>query len=269
MKSKTAGRVDCRYASGYEPYDLGSKCSHRYEMIYVVLGGGGIKIEGSLLPFEKGTIYLLKPLTYYEIYCDEPCESERYHISFSSSDIAGVGENPGELVKSLFAENSACAIIRDFSVDEISRIFAGLDFAEKLSADGRDKYVSAMLTQILVLLSSSENKESHHSSPDELAAEIADFISASLGDNRFLTLDEIAKAFFVSKFYLCRVFKGYSGISVHAYINQKRIMMAKQYIDSGMSAKAASEAVGYRDYSAFYRAYVKIVGKSPKSEKGE
>jgi AraC-like DNA-binding protein len=234
-------------------------------MIYIVSGRGGIKIEGALLPFEEETIYLLKPLTYYEIYSDEPCESKRYHISFSSSD---VGENLGELVRSLFIENSACAIIRDFSVDEISRIFAGFDFAEKLPADGRDKYVSAMLMQILILLSSSENKQSY-SSPDELAAEIADFISESLDDNRFLTLDEIAKTFFVSKFYLCRVFKGYSGISVHAYINQKRVMKAKQYIDSGMSAKAASKAVGYQDYSAFYRAYVKIVGKSPKSEKGE
>jgi AraC-like DNA-binding protein len=70
-------------------------------------------------------------------------------------------------------------------------------------------------------------------------------------------------AFFVSKFYLCRVFKGYSGTSIHAYINKKRIMMAKEYIENGMSARAASEAVGYQDYSAFYRAYVKIVGKSP------
>ena len=84
-----------------------------------------------------------------------------------------------------------------------------------------------------------------------------------------MTLDNLARYFFVSKFYLCRVFKKHNGISIHSYINQKRIIIAKQYIDSGMSAAAAADMVGYADYSAFYRAYVKIVGRSPTAQKGE
>ena len=52
-------------------------------------------------------------------------------------------------------------------------------------------------------------------------------------------------------------------------MNHKRIMIARQYIKSGMSAKDASKMVGYTDYSAFYRAYVKVVGKSPTSHGGE
>ena len=265
MKNSNTKNVDCRHAIGYDASDLGNKCSHRYEMIYVLSGSGTLKIEGSSLPFEKETIYLLKPLTYYEICSDDSSVSERYHLSFSSSDL---GDDFIDILKSLFSENNPCSIIRDFSVNEISRIFGSLDFAYKLTEEARYQYVLAMLIQILVLLSSSASKKSHISS-SELASEIADFISENIENNKFLTLDEIAKTFFVSKFYLCRIFKSYSGISVHAYINRKRIMLAKQYIDSGMSAKSASESVGYQDYSAFYRAYVKIVGKSPKSEKGE
>ena len=265
MKNNNAKSIDCRYVNGYEASDFGIKCSHRYEMIYVVSGDGTLKIEGASLPFEKETIYLLKPLTYYEMCSGESSESERYHLSFSSSEL---DEGFIDLIKSLFAENKPCSIIRNFSIDEISRILGSLDFADKLSGESRDQYSCAMLMQILVLLSSSANKESHVSSV-ELASEIADYISESIENNRFLTLDEIAKTFFVSKFYLCRIFKSYSGTSVHSYINRKRIMLAKQYIDAGMSAKLASESVGYQDYSAFYRAYVKIVGKSPKSEKGE
>jgi AraC-like DNA-binding protein len=40
-------------------------------------------------------------------------------------------------------------------------------------------------------------------------------------------------------------------------------MYARQLIESGTTAAGAAEKVGFGDYSAFYRAYVKIVGKSP------
>lgn len=265
MKDQGISKVECYHISEGLDFNRVDKCSHRYEMIYITTGKGTLKIEGTSLPLENETIYIIKPLTYYEICSDEGEAMDRYHISFSSQN---VGSDLYDFVKSLFFNDSACAIVKDFSVSEIARIFAGLDFAERLSPKGKEQYMTAMLMQVLVLLSSSNNRKSCSSSK-ELASEIADFISKSLEENRFLSLDDIAKTFFVSKFYLCRVFKSYSGISVHAYINKKRIMMAKQYIDSGMSAKSASEAVGYQDYSAFYRSYVKVTGKSPKSEKGE
>ena len=78
-----------------------------------------------------------------------------------------------------------------------------------------------------------------------------------------VSLDRLARRFFVSKYHLCRAFKEYSGISVHAYVNHKRIIFAKSLIESGMTASGAAEKVGFGDYSAFYRAYVKILGKSP------
>jgi AraC-like DNA-binding protein len=76
---------------------------------------------------------------------------------------------------------------------------------------------------------------------------------------------QLAKRFFVSKYYLCRAFKKHNGISVHGYVNQKRVMYAKQLIESGETASSAAYRVGFGDYSAFYRAYVKIVGRSPSS----
>ena len=82
---------------------------------------------------------------------------------------------------------------------------------------------------------------------------------------RDISLDRLARRFFVSKYHLCRAFKKHNGISVHGYINRKRVMYAKQLIESGETASRAAYQVGFGDYSAFYRAYVKIVGKSPTS----
>lgn len=265
MKSNNTAIAEISHIDSFIESTVGSKCSHKYELIYFVSGNGGIKIEGSLLPFEKETIYLLKPLAYYEICEGDGEDIDRYHISFSSSCIS---EDMYGVIESLFYKNNACAIIKDFSPCELNRAFSGFSFADKLTGDVRNSYLSAIIQQILVILAASEKKRSFSSS-NELASKVVDFISESLESDRFPTLDDIAKTFFVSKFYLCRVFKNYSGTSIHAYINKKRVMKAKQYMDLGISAKSAALAVGYQDYSAFYRAYIKIIGSSPKSGKGE
>ena len=80
-----------------------------------------------------------------------------------------------------------------------------------------------------------------------------------------LRLDTISGQFFVNKCYLCRAFKQYSGISIHTYINRKRVLYAKQLIESGEAASRAAERVGFGDYSSFYRAYMKYLGVPPTS----
>ena len=94
-----------------------------------------------------------------------------------------------------------------------------------------------------------------------LGARITEYINEYI--DKTITLDILAKKFFISKYHLCRVFKEYSGVSAHSYINYKRVMYAKQLIDSGELASVAAYKVGFGDYSAFYRAYVRILGISP------
>jgi len=76
----------------------------------------------------------------------------------------------------------------------------------------------------------------------------------------------LAHRFFVSKYYLCRAFKRQSGSSIHNYINLKRVLYAKRLIESGETASHAAYMVGFGDYSAFYRAYMKHIGSSPKTK---
>ena len=129
--------------------------------------------------------------------------------------------------------------------------------------DERRAYMQALLTEIIILLCASEGQQMSVSDGD-LGARVTRYLNANFRKN--ISLDRLARRFFVSKYYLCRAFKEHSGISVHAYINQKRIIFAKSLIDSGMTAIGAAEKVGYGDYSAFYRAYVKIIGKSPTAD---
>lgn len=78
-----------------------------------------------------------------------------------------------------------------------------------------------------------------------------------------LTLDDLSREFFTSKYYILREFKKYTGITIHQYLIIRRIMIAQDLIRHGMKPKDACVQCGFADYSSFYRAFRARVGVSP------
>ncbi len=79
-----------------------------------------------------------------------------------------------------------------------------------------------------------------------------------------ISLDSIAAHFFMSKHYLCRVFKQHTGHTVNRYITLNRITLARDLRLSGMTLSDAAAAAGFHSYSSYYRAYRKATNNRPK-----
>ena len=67
----------------------------------------------------------------------------------------------------------------------------------------------------------------------------------------------------MSRHHFMRYFKAQTGSTVHAYIQQKRLINAARLIREGVPAAKAAESSGYGDYSAFHRAFKASFGISP------
>ena len=80
---------------------------------------------------------------------------------------------------------------------------------------------------------------------------------------REMTLEEIAGWFFISKHYLCRIFKSATGFSVMEYIIYSRILRARQLLQEGVSVQQAGELSGFSDNSHFIRTFGHLTGTSP------
>ncbi len=88
-------------------------------------------------------------------------------------------------------------------------------------------------------------------------------------NNRYMddiTLDMLADRFFLSKYHLCREFRKATGLTVHEYICRKRLALVRELREDGKNLGEAAMTAGFRDYSSFYRAYVKEYGVSPRKE---
>ena len=95
--------------------------------------------------------------------------------------------------------------------------------------------------------------------------ELIEYIMENL--TRDLSIDALADRFYMSKYHMMRIFKSETGYSIHQYISEKRILLARNYIMSGMPATTACLECGFKDYSSFSRAFKNQLGVLPSEVK--
>lgn len=92
--------------------------------------------------------------------------------------------------------------------------------------------------------------------------EILTYINEHLCDD--LPIDSLAQTFYISKFYMMRLFKQETGYTIGNYISQKRLLLARELLLSGISKEQAAFDCGFKDYSTFSRAYKGLFNESPR-----
>ncbi|MBD5147730.1 MAG: AraC family transcriptional regulator [Oscillibacter sp.] len=97
---------------------------------------------------------------------------------------------------------------------------------------------------------------------DPKMEEIIRYIGGHLDHS--LSVDDLAKRFFISRYYLMHRFKAVTGCTVHQYISQKRLLLAGELIRAGTPVMKAAEQAGFAEYSTFLRAFQNTFHMSPK-----
>lgn len=97
--------------------------------------------------------------------------------------------------------------------------------------------------------------------PDLLNA-VLGYIEMHLGEK--ITLEDTAKHFYVSVSTITQLFRQKMGTSFYHCVTQRRLIAAKALISEGKILEEVSRAVGFTDYSSFYRAFKKEYGITPR-----
>lgn len=243
-----------------EPKNFFRHCHEFYEIIYVLQGSGRYVVEGNECKLAKNTMMIFRPNEYHYVSLFPDHAYERYVLYFDKGFLGGISDT-----LLLPFEQTPKGVGNFYSTTDIPMsvlsIFERLDNASVLPEDKAETFVRLLIAELLLLLSLANPKASQQESVP-LGARVIKYLNDNISSP--FSLDELAKRFYVSKFYLCRAFKSYNGISIVGYLNGKRVMMAKEMIENGETAANAAFRVGFGDYSSFYRAYKKALGHSPK-----
>ncbi len=120
----------------------------------------------------------------------------------------------------------------------------------------RDSLCTLLLLQIQALTALPAEE-----TPRRQAQEIVRYLNGHFTEE--ISLEEVARRFFISKTHLMRIFKAYTNTTVHNYVTAKRILLAKALLKEGMPVAEVSEACGFSSYASFYQAFVRYVQVNP------
>lgn len=255
------------------PHDIEFHLHNQFEIYFFISGNVNYLIEKKVYPLKYGDLLLMNNLEIHkptflpgEIY-------ERIVIHFEPQLAQLFNSATYNLLASFVnrpkGENNKLSLTKA-KTEEILQLFSKI---ESSSTDLVPEAAVLKLTyflQLLVLINQNfcniQNENEKSNIPDNLAR-ILDYIDMNLESN--LSLEYLAKKFYINGSYLSVLFKKWTGSNIHEYIIYKRISKAKKMLTEGSSATDACLMSGFNDYSNFSRIFKRTVGVSPRRYRGD
>lgn len=223
--------------------------THNCVEFYINLSGDvSFLVQDKLFPVSRGDIIVSRPGEYhhcvyrsdaphalYWILIDLPEDYPKDAVSFSGANlIAPLPEVKEEIL-------AVCDALYNGTLTDFERY-------------------SHFFRMVSLMQEASGNRTDRNRLPEDLTRAIR-YIDAHIEEN--ISLSDIAESLFMSKSTLERRFRRYVDMLPSAYIRNKKLLIAKDRLFSGMSVLEAGVSVGYQDNSHFIRLFTRQFGMTP------
>ncbi len=237
-----------------KPHEYASHVHDAYELIYIVRGNPTYTIEDKSYNVQNGDIIIARPFAHHCLTLKKG-KYERYNILFDAQRLYDTDIVTATEKNDIFHCNFNTTVDNVFQRLQRYQI----DFPEDFG-----KLLYLLLSELFCCLT-----HINDTAAPVINSTMAQAI-AYINDNLFTieNIAQISNALYISETYLFRIFNEHLKISPKKYINEKRLLAAKQRIASGEKPTSVYLACGFNDYTVFYRNYVKMFGISP-SQKNE
>lgn len=150
--------------------------------------------------------------------------------------------------------------------ERLKQLLYELEGTVNETAFGSTLLKNALFTQFMVyinriFLEKQYIFDAHSYTCDSQVEELLRYINHNLTED--LSIETLAKKYYLSKYHMMRKFKEETGYTIHNYVVNKRLLLARTKISEGMPVIKAAQASGFSDYTTFSRAYKKQFGAAP------
>lgn len=244
--------------------------SHDYFEIYFFMNGYvEYYVENEEYDMKRGDVLIIPPGKLHRPVIEENFPYERYVLWILNSHIEnneGIKKFIEELNRLTKEKNTRLVSFFNQSQKDI-RLLLDKAFENYKSNTELSNYVSESC--IIMILNELRIKLTDALPAVMIQKELVHRVIIYLNENfrNNPSLEEISAKFFVSKYYLSHKFKEYTKTTIHNYILMKKINLAKELLQKGVSPQEISNICGFSTYANFYKAFKERTGVSPRNYK--
>ncbi len=233
-----------------------AKHSHSlYELIYIINGEVDYIIENKFYRATKHNLILIRPYTYHYFTIKSSVDYEKIGILFNPDELKIDVSNIKQDLELINCKN-------DVIIDSICQ---KLSFYYKVAPQEVFwELLHSLIKELVFNLSLSKEPAILPQFHTPILSPILEYINNNLFSIH--RLEDISQALNISTSYLKAVFKNELKIQPKKYINEKKLLNARQLIMSGKKATTACDLCGFQNYSTFYRQYHDYFGTSPSED---
>ncbi|MCR5557359.1 MAG: AraC family transcriptional regulator [Butyrivibrio sp.] len=243
---------------------------NEYQIQYIYGGERYFFYEGCCYRMMPGTITIIDKEKIAKTNIIGGSGHDRLLIELKERAIAPVCSQLGIDVKKFFSDHHGVYQVGD---DEF--VQNTLQTIENLVTSKRDKLTAGKIKLEILQLIFEQNRWERrklgkfveegvipHIEKQKRVHQVADYIAENY--DKIGSVSMLADQFYMSKAYLCRIFKEVTNFTISEYINLYRIVASKQYLmDENMSMGEIANRLGYDSLTYFERVFKKQMTVSP------
>lgn len=231
-----------------------------YELYFLENGERNHIIQESLYTIHAGQVVIFAPYVMHHSYGEENVSFRRIICYFQPSEI----ESP-ELLETL---KGSCGVYPQLSAKnqcQIHQILNSMLQEENDDSPFRAEMLHCLLNVLLVSLFRHSTSVPHNTDTpptQTLIEQVIDYIHTNYYTD--ISLDSLARQFYISPYHLCREFKRCTNRTLSQYINVTRVMNAqRKIIETDKSITEISVLTGFANLTHFNRVFKQYTGMTP------
>lgn len=237
-----------------------------YKLLFFISGSGGYFVEGKRYSLSPGDIVLIGKQFIHRPEFEPGIPCERIILYISPDFLMRESSNICDLTDCFSKEYDHVLRPNERIRQTLFSIISDIEQELSSSRYGKEILSTGMLLRLLVELArSARHKEVQKPAPvlpkSKRMLDIVHYLDTHLTEE--LKIDALAEKFYLSRYHMMRRFRQETGTTIHAYISDHRLMLARDMISQGVSATDACFRCGFGSYSSFSRAYSKFFGTTP------
>lgn len=236
------------------------------KVLLLVSGAGGYTVDGQRYALQPGDTVLVGSHCVHRPEFAPGTDYERIILYLSPEFLRRSSVSDCDLSECFSGERGHVLRLEEperkklFSMaSALERELAGNDYGRMILSHG-------LVLRMLVLIGRNLHRDNvpapgPETAGNERVRDILCYLDRHLTED--ITIDDLAERFYLSKYHMMRLFRRETGATIHGYLTERRLLLAREHIQKGMSATDACFRSGFRSYCSFTRSYGKRFGTTP------